>query len=98
MIQATREMAKESVQSFTVEELCDYLADQGQHQDVVTAVVENRLAGRDFLELTSDHLKELFSVLGTRMSVQRLISSLSPQPSPDQPHQAGRPPVAPIVS
>ena len=91
-------MAKESVQSFTVEELCDFLTDQGQHQDVVTAVVENRLTGRDFLELTSDHLKELFSVLGTRMSVQRLISSLSPQPVPDKPQQVGRPPLALIVS
>ncbi len=65
-------------------ELSNYLADQGQHQDVLTAVEVNRLTGADFLELTSSHLKELFPVLGARMSVQRLISSFTSKPAPNQ--------------
>ncbi len=58
------------------------------HADVVLCVQENRLTGADFVELTSDQLKELFPVMGTRMAIQRLIAAVTPPTDKQQVPQA----------
>ncbi len=67
-------LTREVISSLSVEDLCHYLVDQKQHADVVSAMQDNRITGNDFLELSKDQLKELFPILGTRMSVARLLS------------------------
>ena len=84
-------LTREVVSSFNTEKLCKYLTDQGQSQDVITAVEENKLTGIDFLELTTLHSKELVPVLGPRMSVQRLIISLTLLPEQQHRQQPVKP-------
>ena len=74
-------VTRENIASFSVEELCSYLADQGLDSDVMSILRDSKITGLDFLELSKDLLKELFPVVGVRMSVSRLLSSLTPKPA-----------------
>lgn len=64
------------VEGFSKEELCDYLERQHLHFEVVDIVEKNRLSGASFLQLTCDHLKEMFPVIGDRIPVTEILDQL----------------------
>ena len=66
----------ERVAKMSKEELCDYLDGKGLDPEAVDAVRQNRLSGATFLELSKEHLKELFPVVGDRIAVSKLLESL----------------------
>ena len=68
---------KETVSTFSLEDLCDYLTDQRLHEEVITTIRENRITGKHFVELTDELLREMFPCVGARMALSRLIGSLA---------------------
>lgn len=66
----------ERVAKMSREELCDYLDGKGLDPEAVDTVRQNRLSGATFLELSKEHLKELFPVVGDRIAVSKLLESL----------------------
>jgi len=43
------------------------------HEDVVAIFVGNRISGELFMEIIEEDLKEMFHIIGDRMSVQKLL-------------------------
>ena len=66
----------ERVVKMSKEDLCDYLDTKGLDSEVVDTVKKNRLNGATFMELSKEHLKELFPVIGDRIAVTKLLESL----------------------
>ena len=66
----------ERVAKMSKEELCDYLNGKTLDPEAVDTVRQNRLSGATFLELSKEHLKELFPVVGDRIAVSKLLESL----------------------
>ena len=63
------------VEGFSREELCEYVEKQLE-LEAVDIIRKNRLSGASFLQLTCDHLKEMFPVIGDRIPVTRLLDQL----------------------
>ncbi len=55
-------------------ELCTIIIGLGS--EVVDVIQRNRLTAATFLELSSEHLKELFPIVGDRISVTKLLQEL----------------------
>ena len=66
----------ERVSKMSKEDLCDYLNTKGLDLEAIDTVKQNRLSGATFLELSKEHLKELFPVIGDRIAVSKLLESL----------------------
>lgn len=64
------------VAKMSKDDLCDYLNSKGLDPEAVDTVKQNRLSGATFLELSKEHLKELFPVVGDRIAVSKLLESL----------------------
>lgn len=64
------------VAKMSKDELCDYLKCKDLDPEAVETVKQNRLSGATFLELSKEHLKELFPVVGDRIAVSKLLESL----------------------
>ena len=66
----------ERVAKMSKEDLCDYLNTKGLDPEAIDTVKKNRLSGATFLELSKEHLKELFPIVGDRIAVSTLLESL----------------------
>ena len=86
---------RDIISDFTCDQLCDFLVERHVNYDVIFTVRENFLVGRDFIDLTEDHLKELFPAVGSRMAVSRLVKSLQPD-SRSSNSLSDRPPATPL--
>ena len=65
------------VAKMSKDEFCDYLKCKDLDPEAVETVKQNRLSGATFLELSKEHLKELFQVVvGDRIAVSKLLESL----------------------
>ena len=60
----------------TTEDFTSYLERQGLSSDIVDVITKNRLTAATFLELSSEHLKELFPIVGDRISVSKLLQDI----------------------
>lgn len=69
-------VTKDQVHSFSGDELCEYLESQNVDPDIIETVKKNKISGASFLQLTEDHLKEMFPVIGERMCVSQLLQTL----------------------
>lgn len=68
---------------FSPEELHDFLVRKLEFEvsmQSLDAIKNNRISGRTFLELNSEDIKEIISLLGERKTIQRLINSYAPTP------------------
>lgn len=77
----------ESIKNLSIEELCEYLKNQNFQSEVIESVGRNRISGSSFLELTPEHLKELFPAIGDRMSVSKLLNKTKEAKGPSLPLQ-----------
>ncbi len=67
--------SKGDIAAYSVDELCDSLLDRLSER-VVLRLREEKIAGVDFISLNNDQLKEIFPVMGERMTVSRIIEEL----------------------
>ena len=58
------------------DDLCSYLERQDLEKEAVDTIRSNRISGAAFLELTPEHLKELFPVVGDRISVNKILQKV----------------------
>ena len=56
--------------------ITDYLNSKDLDPEAIDTIKQNRLSGATFLELSKEHLKELFPVVGDRIAVSKLLESL----------------------
>ena len=63
------------LQFLSVEELADYLEEEGMDEEVAKSFKENRICGATFLQLQNDELKELVPVIGSRVKVRKLLEN-----------------------
>ena len=64
------------LQFLSVEELADYLEEEGMDKEVAKSFKENRkFCGATFLQLQNDELKELVPVIGSRVKVHKLLEN-----------------------
>ena len=55
------------------DDLSEYLEVQGAHEDILRALVNNRINGPAFLSLTEDDLKELLPMIGDRIYIREIL-------------------------
>lgn len=55
------------------EAFADYLRAKGLHEDVISAVVDNRINSVLFLSLTESDLKELAPAIGDRLCLRKIL-------------------------
>ena len=65
-----------AVHTFSGEDLCEHLERENVDPSIIETVKKNKLSGASFLQLTDDHLKEMFPVIGERMLVSQLLQAL----------------------
>ena len=58
------------------DDLCSYLERQDLEKEAVDTIRSNRISGAAFLELTPEHLKELFPVVSDRISVNKILQKV----------------------
>jgi len=58
------------------EELGEFLQLNGLQDDIISSVMEHKLSGETFLELTEGDLKELIPTIGDRITIRRLLRAL----------------------
>ena len=70
-------MAKKSVASLSVDELCSYLLVKlpDLEGETIEAFRFHKVNGETFLQLTDDDIRELTARLGERKAIKRLIDS-----------------------
>ena len=68
---------KEEIASYSSEQLCEFLSKQGVDDDALPIFRQQRIRGADFINLKDDELKELFPIMGIRLSVARLVRALA---------------------
>lgn len=57
-------------------DLGQYLTEQGLHEDAVATIVDNRISGELFMDLTGENLKDMFPIVGDRMSVHKILQNI----------------------
>lgn len=57
-------------------DLGQYLTEQGLHEDAVATIVDNRISGELFMDLTGEDLKDMFPIVGDRMSVHKILQNI----------------------
>ena len=62
-----------SLECFDFQEFGDYLLKEGVHEDVVSAIVSNRICSETFLDSTESDLKELAPTIGDRIRLRNII-------------------------
>lgn len=67
------------VSRYSTEELCDYLPGEVHQDAVLDTLREHDISGRIFVSLTEDDLKDLFPVLGERLSITTVLRQLKKQ-------------------
>ena len=70
-------MAKRSLASLSVDELCSYLLVRlpDLERETIEAFRFHKVNGETFLQLTDDDIRELTARLGERKAIKRLIDS-----------------------
>lgn len=72
---------KREIESYDVEQLCDYLTQLGQlSEEMIASIRQNRVNGVIFFDLGDDDLREIAPTLGDRKTLQKLIRSYAPTP------------------
>ena len=66
----------DEVSDLSKQELSKYLERQGLEPEVIDTIKRNRISGASFLELKSEHLKELFPVICDRITVNKILQDL----------------------
>ena len=66
----------DEVSDLSKEELSKYLERHGLEPEVIDTIIRNRISGASFLELKSEHLKELFPVIGDRIAVNKILEKV----------------------
>ena len=74
-VKKARAMASE-VNVMSKEQLYMYLEREGLDSDVIETLRSNKISGSSFLELASEHLKELFPVIGDRIAVHKFLEKI----------------------
>ena len=70
---------KREIESFNVEQLCDFLTQLNQlSEQTIASFSENRISGAIFFELGNDDLREIVPVLGERKVLEKLMRSYKP--------------------
>ena len=69
-------MSTEQVLSLNCEELGEFLVSKGIHSSISTAIVDNRIDGELFVALEERDLAEIAPVIGDRMRLRRILSTL----------------------
>jgi len=60
----------------TCEELGEFLQLSGLQDDIVSSVMQHKVSGETFLELTEGDLKELIPNIGDRITIRKLLRAL----------------------
>ena len=63
----------EFLDSWNCEEFAEYLHKRGVHDDLIQAIVNNRIDSGLFLNLTEDDLKDLAPVIGDRVCLRKIL-------------------------
>lgn len=63
--------------AYDVEELADFLIEQGVPSDVVSNFEKNLVTGKSFLKLSEEDLKELAPILGVRTEIRDILKKVS---------------------
>ena len=86
-------MDRQEVSRFSVDELADFL--QGDFEEsVIETLRANKIGGRQFLVLETEDLKDMFPVIGERISVHQLVKSLRAEPKSHLENPTASSPVA----
>lgn len=64
----------EKLSSLPVSELLAYLkTEEDLDEDILSVLRTNKVTGAAFLELSDEHLKEMFTAVGDRLAVKRVL-------------------------
>lgn len=65
-----------ALEDLNCDDLGQYLTDNGCHEEVVSTIISNRINGELLLELQEEDLKEMFPVLGDRMTIRKILDRI----------------------
>lgn len=66
-------MTMERLEDFSCDLLAEFLEEKGLHQDIISAIIRNRISGPVFLALSEEDIKELLPVIGDRVSLRKVL-------------------------
>ena len=78
---------KAELSNFSREELHEFLVTKYGFEvsmESLDSIKNNKIGGMTFLELTSDEIKELITLLGERKTIQRMINSYTKPPQQEK--------------
>ena len=59
---------------FDYEDFGEFLLGQGLHEDVVSAIISNRICSEAFVDLMESDLKDLTPTIGDRICLRNLVA------------------------
>ena len=73
---------RSEVEMFSIEEVKEFISSQLNgvvQEDSLETLQRNRIAGKAFLQLDDEELRELFPLIGERKAIKNLICSYKPK-------------------
>lgn len=71
------EVLVKPLSNYDVDELSDFLLDEGVAIDTAKEFERNKIGGKAFLNLTEEDLKELVPLIGLRASIRDILKKVS---------------------
>lgn len=68
-----RTRGRKTIATMSVEELCAFLGTAGVEKPILEKILQHKIDGSVFLQLSDDDLKELSPLLGDRIKLKRLL-------------------------
>lgn len=69
--------------SFDIDELSDFLLDEGVDVGTVKEFQRNKICGKAFLNLAEEDLKELIPLIGVRATIRDILNKVSQEDEED---------------